>query len=74
MTSGMVAAVSLGGLPAGGVLECQAPACYPGPGRHSGSTGTKEEASTGWQSGWWGCGEVSVVNIVGGSDGLRKTE
>ena len=49
-----------GGLPAGGVLECQAPACYPGPGRHSGSTGTKEEASTGWQSGWWGC-----VNVAG---------
>lgn len=67
-------AVSLRGLPAGGVLERQAPACYPAPGRCSGSTGTKEEASSGWQSGWCGYGEVCVVNFGGGSDGLRKTE
>ena len=62
-----------GGLPAGGVLERQAPACYPAPGRSSGSTGTKEETST---VGRVAGGDVGrcLVNLGGGGDGLRKTQ
>lgn len=70
----MVAAVSLRGLPEGGGLDFQDPACYPTRGRCPGSIGTKEEVSTGWQSGRWGYREVFVGNIGGGSNGLGKTE
>lgn len=41
-------AVSLGGLPEGGGLHPQDPVWYPAQGRCSGSTGMKEEMSTGW--------------------------